>query len=549
MYKLFRLSYVQFKNSFHFFDGKQKVKPIHIFGAVLIALSLLPSLFSLGFLVREGLFILMPLQQEAVVLSLWVVGMSSFIFFIALFMIPALFYFNKDIERLLVLPIQARTLLLSKLILVYVYEGLTVLFISLPVLIPYVALVQPDFWFYPIALLLLLTISIVPLTLSGLLVMVVMGLFPRFKNRDLFNLLSSFIILGFAIAFSLAINQPLDMDVELLAQALVEGNNSLTQFIQGFIFSASFAIKAIVEYSWLDVLIYVFVSLLSLIVFVVLGQVLYFKGVIGVSETASRRSQLSETTYQKATQKTPVIFAYWLKEMRLLIRTPIYLFNNVSTSLLMPIIMIPVLFTQASSDDQFVLWLQSIDWSDPSVYMMVMLVGLILGFALSALNIITPSAISREGTSIGFMKYIPLSYNHQIYAKLLSGLAISFMGLMIFVLALAFILKWSIALILLALLSASLASLLINQVGLIIDLLRPKLIWENEAVPVKQNLNGIFSMGIAFVLSAGFFFLNQWLDASLFSASLMLILIVALNVLTWFVLNYSVNPLMNQIEM
>jgi len=546
--KLLKLSYVQLKNSFHFFDGKQQVKIIHVIGAVFVALSLLPSLFSLAILVREGVLLLMPLQQEAVILSLWVVGLSSFIFFIALFMIPALFYFNKDIERLLVLPIQARTLLLSKFILVYIYEGLTVVFISLPILIPYAVLVQPSLWFYPIALVLIVTISIVPLSLAALLVMVVMGLFPRFKNRDLFNLLSSFIILAVAIAFSLVINQPLDMDVDRLALAIVEGNNSLTHFIQSFIFSASFAIRALVDYSMIDLLLYVVITIASLVVFVSVGQVLYFKGVIGVSETAARRHQLNESTYQKATQRTPVIFAYWLKEMRLLIRTPIYLFNNVSTSLLMPIIMIPILFTQANSDDQFVLWLQSIDWSNPSVYMMVMLVGLILGFALSALNIITPSAISREGTSIGFMKYIPLSYTNQIYAKLLSGLTISFIGIAIFILALAYLLKWSFFLIVLALVAAGLASVMINQVGILIDLVRPKLIWENEAVPVKQNLNGIFSMGIAFALSAGFFFLNQWLDASVFSASLILILLLALNLLTWFILKFAINPLMNQIE-
>jgi ABC-2 type transport system permease protein len=549
MSKLLKLSIVQFKNTFNIFDGKQKVKPIHIVFAILIFLSILPSFFSIAFIVYEGILLLMPLQQEAIILSLWIVALSSLIFFLALFIIPALFYFNKDIERLLVLPIEAKWLLGSKLILVYGYEGLTVLFLSLPILIPYIILVQPSLTFYPIVLVLMLTISLVPLALAGLLTMVIMSLFPLFKNRDLFNLLSSFIILAVAIAFSFMVNQPVGMDAEALALALVEGNNSLSQFIQGFIPSTQFAIDALVYYSLIDLLIYLAIVALSLVLFMGLGQKLYFKGVLGVSETASRRHQLSEQTYTKVTQKTPVLFAYWLKEMRLLIRTPIYLFNNVSTSILMPILILPIFLTQANSDDQFIQWIQSIDWTSPNVLMIVLLIGLGIGAMMSALNLITPTALSREGTAIGFMKYIPLSYTYQIYAKILSGLVISLFGLSVFIGSMAFVLQWTWWVIGLAFVSALFGCVLLNVLGMLIDLIRPKLIWENEAVPVKQNLNAFFSLGMAFVIVAGFYFLTQLFTPSFFSASLFLLSLVALNIAAWYLLKHSINPLMNQIEL
>jgi len=42
---------------------------------------------------------------------------------------------------------------------------------------------------------------------------------------------------------------------------------------------------------------------------------------------------------------------------------------------------------------------------------------------------------------------------------------------------------------------------------MLVDIFHPKLVWEQEAVAVKQNINALFTMLPAFGFSAGLFFL------------------------------------------
>jgi ABC-2 type transport system permease protein len=549
VFKLWRLFVVQFKSSFQLFDGRQKVKPIHLVFAVLIAASLLPSFFTLGYAVQQALNLLIPIQQEALVLSLWLVGLTSLVFVLALFIVPAIFYFSKDNERLLVLPVSARTLLFSKFLLVYVYDAFTVLILSLPVLIPYVINVRPPLSFYLISGLFLITLSWVPLVMASLLVMVVMGLFPRFKNRDLFNLLSSFIILALAMAFSFAVNQPTTLDEAQLINALIAGGNSLSNVVSSFIPSVAFAIDALIHSKLWALAIYVIISLVALLVFSGVGEWLYFKGVIGVSETGAKRSRLNQHQWSKRTQHWPVVLTYALKELRLLVRTPIYLFNNVATALLMPLLLFPILYFQAGVSDPMIEFISSLNWNDPNLFSLVVLIGFSVGLAMSALNLITPTAISREGTNVTFMKYIPVDYLTQLWAKILSGLVVSLLGLSLMLVPVMVWFRWGLTLSLVTLLAGVLGLGVMNVAGMLIDVMRPKLIWENEAVPVKQNLNALFSMGLAFALGFGLFTLNARLDVGNWSLLILFGLMLGLNLLSIWLLQRYARRWLTQLEM
>ena len=50
------------------------------------------------------------------------------------------------------------------------------------------------------------------------------------------------------------------------------------------------------------------------------------------------------------------------------------------------------------------------------------LVGMASGFLFSNLNMISSTAISREGSNLSFMKYIPMSLKQQLQAKVVSGI-------------------------------------------------------------------------------------------------------------------------------
>jgi ABC-2 type transport system permease protein len=113
---------------------------------------------------------------------------------------------------------------------------------------------------------------------------------------------------------------------------------------------------------------------------------------------------------------------------------------------------------------------------------------------------VTATAISREGQNLFVCKYLPVSYKDQIMAKVFSGVAVSLIGLLTIIIVAAAVLQISPAALMILFLAGLLGILFTSFTGILIDLLNPKLNWDNEQKAVKQNLNLMFNMliGIAF---------------------------------------------------
>lgn len=499
---------VSLKNTYNLTDGKTKNSWIKRLTPVFILLALTPSLVSFTFLTRDALNMLIPIQQEGVIIGLLFAVIAMVIFFFGIFLIPSVFYFSKDVETLLSYPLKPEAIVLSKFAVALIFEYLTVFFIGAPILAGYISVVQPGLGFYLVLIPTLILLPVVPLILSSLIVMLVMMWVPFAKNRDFFNYLSGFLVLAFAIGFNMTIsNMAVTLDQAELIRLLQSGNNSLMNFYQVSIPTVPFAVTSVVSSSVVDFGIYALMSLGFLLLFTLTAKFLYFKGAIGISETGANRKTLSDKAYAKSTILGNPILTYALKELKLMIRTPIYFLNNIATALIMPLILGGTLFTGIGADPDIEALLSMIPWKSPVLNVYMMAAGLAAGFFMSGLNLITPTAISREGQNVWFMKIIPMSYFDQAQAKVLSGLLISILGSWILVLPFAVFFKLSIVHISLIIVGSVLASISMNYWGMLVDIFHPKLVWEQEAVAVKQNINALFTMLPAFGFSAGLFFL------------------------------------------
>ena len=81
---------------------------------------------------------------------------------------------------------------------------------------------------------------------------------------------------------------------------------------------------------------------------------------VGVNETGASRKALKEKAYAKSTLSSNPILTYTIKELKLMIRTPIYLLNNISTVILMPVILVGSLMTGVASQDEAITAIASI---------------------------------------------------------------------------------------------------------------------------------------------------------------------------------------------
>jgi len=530
MSKYFVLFKTMLRNTFNVIDTKDKKNVKRILFVVFIGVATLPSIVSLGFLTREALFMLLPIQQEGLVISLLFLALSTMIFFMAIFLVPAVYYFSKDSETLLALPLTPETIVLSKFSLSMVYEFLTIFVISTPIIIGYISIMNPNILFYLMLVIILLTVAIVPLAFAGLIIMVIMAFVPFFKNRDFFNYASGFLALTFAIGINYVMGGTATLDQNSLIQLLNNGNNSLLGIMRIAFPNVPFAISALVNSNILDFVIYLAITLFVLVGFVFVSKLVYFKGVIGVNETSASRRNLNLKAYNKITSSKGVIFSYFIKEMKLMIRTPVYLLNNISTVILIPAILLVTFISGVGADDEVLMLINSIDWSSGSILIIITFAGFVVGIMMSTMNLITVTSLSREGTNIYFMKLIPMSYVKQIQAKILSGVVVSIFGILFMLIPAWIFFKIQFHLIFFAFIASILGMIFINYLGMIVDLIHPKLVWEQETAAVKNNLNSVFTMLPAFGLSFGIFFLVQFIPNTIGSVLIFLVLLLVIDV-------------------
>jgi len=517
------------KNTFNLLDGRTKRSKLNKFMGLFLVVAFMPTLYSLYMLSKEGMYMLLPLQQEGLVLSLLFIALSSVTFFMSIFLVPAVYYFSKDSETLLALPLKPEEIVLSKFCLSVVYEYLTTFLLAIPVLVAYIQVTNPDVFFYMKVLIILLLSPVVPLAFGAVIIMVIMAFVPFFKNRDLFNYASGFLALAFAIGINVVVGGTATLSQEKLLAMLTEGNNSLLAIFKFMFPNLPFAIQSLVDGSWLSFILFLVITALVVFVFVTISKIVYFIGIIGVNETAAGRKQLNFKAYQKETSTKGAMMSYFLKEMRLMIRTPIYLLNNIATAFILPIIFLVSIGSSVNGEEEFSAFIKSIDWTNPDLLLIVSFAGLALGLMMSTLNLITPTALSREGSNIFFMKYIPMSYVKQIQAKILSGLVVSFFGILFSLIAAVVILRMHPIVIILILVMSIQGMIFMNYLGMIVDLIRPKLVWEQEAAAVKQNLNAAFTMIPAFALSFLPFLLLKYLPNNWFTVIAIFILFSFVN--------------------
>lgn len=492
--KLLILTIALMKNGFSFPKEKsKKIKQILLF--VVLALSLLPMAYGIISFLRSVYDGLATVGEEGVLLSLGIAVSAFVIFFFGLFYTMNTFYFSDDVENLLPLPIKSSHILGAKFIIVTIFEYLTACMIFLPIIIVYGVKSGGGLLYYVYALLIFLTLPVIPIVLDSVIVMIIMRFTNLAKNKDAFRTLSAIIAIIFGVGVSI-MSQRFVLN-EGAGQTQL-GNNSLVAITSNIFPVSKLGALGLINYGNLSGLVYtglfIIVSLLGFYLFLLLGNKLYYKGVTGVSVSSSNKKQISSEELSRKSIRSSVMKSYVLKEIRILFRTPAYFINCILMNFIWPIFLIIPIFTQPNSMSGIGEMIGAMQKQGISGMVFVAFFGVML--FISSSNGIAATSISREGENIFFNKYIPVSYQTQIMAKVIVGVIMGVVGMLSISIVAVIIFKLALSLVALICVTSFLAILFGNFVGIIIDLYNPKLHWDNEQKAVKNNLNLLLSMVI-----------------------------------------------------
>jgi ABC-2 type transport system permease protein len=484
-------------------NRKNKKQTKGILLGVILAIAFTPMAIGFGEFISTAYDGLHKVNQEAVILGFGLAIVSVVIFFFGIFYAMSIFYFSMDVENLLPLPFKPWHIMGAKFTVVLVYEYLTELIFFLPTIITYGVKSNGGALYYIYAVTIFMLLPIVPLVIASVINMIIMRFTNVAKNKDRFRLIGGLIAMCFGIGINIYIQRfSQNLSSSEITEMFTQGNNSLVEIATNMFPSTKMAVNSLINVNniqgFINLSLFIVITLAALMIFVILGEALYFKGVMGVSETTSKRKTLSSHDLIKNTIQSSSIKVYTLKELKLLFRTPIYFMNCVLMNFLWPIFLLIPIFMQkggAGTLKQLSAFLQ--DSRSTGI-----VVGGFFAFMVftSCSNSISTTAISREGKNIFVLKYIPMKFKEQLMAKVLSAVILGMAG-MVSVIALGIILlKLPLGLVILMLIVGSLGILFTSFIGIFIDLNFPKLQWDTEQEAVKRNLNVLISMIICIAL-------------------------------------------------
>ncbi len=422
-----------------------------------------------------------------------------------LFYLIATFYFSRDLEYLLALPLKPSQIMLSKFAVVLVNEYLTIAPIILPLLVVYGVKKRAGLGYWLVLPLAYLLLPVIPLTVAGIAVVGMMRLVNIGKKKDLLIILGSLVLIAAAIFLQFGLSRAAGaagQDPQKII-ALIASPDGLVQSIgrrfPPAIWATQFLHNGLFTGSGLaGFALFAGVSILLFGVLMAGGQRLFFGGLVGLNERSGGRKSRAGRMIRFSSGRHP-IKAIFLREVRLMNRTPIFLLNGV-----LGVIMVPFLFAltpgsgRPGDDKSDIMRLMTL--AKPVTAILVITLFMVLCATLSG---VASSAFSREGRKFWISKVIPADYRQQVLAKFLHSMGIALLGIGSATAVVLFRLhaeagKWLPSMALALPVTAFLTSL-----NLAIDLARPLLDWISPQKAMKQNLNVL----IAMLLDLGFLFL------------------------------------------
>lgn len=491
------------------FGSKQntlKKKGTSIAGVII--LSILFLYFSGIMLLISNAFydFLAPLGLQSAMLGYATALFSLLIFFFGIFYIISVFYFSSDIERLLALPFNAWEIIGGKFLSVVFFEYFTT---SL-VLIPYFTFGVKSgegILFYLYSILVFLLLPIIPLAITAVIIMPIMRFVKFARNKDAFNIVAGVLVLFIALGINFYIQSLTSGNLNNIGEIAAAGGEKLSELSSMIFPGTFFAGKALTLSNdligFVNLLVFILSTALAFGIVLILANYLYIKAATSVSSSNATHKKLSKEGLSRSTASAPAFITYMKKDIKILLRTPIFFLNNIIMNFLWPFFMLMVFFVKddKSGSPDILALLRTVDYSRSDILGSVLFFVFAGTIIISGMNGIASSALSREDSNFNVMKVIPMSYFSQVMAKIAVGYFFSILSILCGIAVVYIIAMPPLWLVLLAILVAIPAALLPNITGIIYELLWPKLHWDNEQKAVKQNLNvvlGIFiPMGIA----------------------------------------------------
>ena len=317
-----------------------------------------------------------------------------------------------------------------------------------------------------------------------------------FRNVDAVTGLVTVIFLGL---FLLSFIQMDSININNYIDGLMNHNNMFTAIMGKIFFTVPVFLKALETNNIAYFLLFILLNVVMAGLLFFLGSKLYLRGVYLVS-SVGKAEKKEDVVSDAAYVKKSIRKAYFLKECKILYRTPAYRKYCVMVNIIWPVLAV-ALFVLPATKNFMTSFEKLLSKGFVASDLIVLLLVLIISFFATAMNSIASTSFTREGDHFSFIKYAPVSYRTQIGIKAGVSLVYSGITVAVTIIVLCICMHINVPAAIYFIVIGFLSVVCCTYIGLWLDATHPKLNWEDEYGALRGNLNAFFNMAIAILVS------------------------------------------------
>ncbi len=478
-------------------------KAYTVFGGLAMFLIMIPCCILVGFIAYIMTAALLEAEggNQGILFILHFMSACSLV--LGINVMISTFYFSPDVDYLLPLPLKIQEIIGAKFYTAFLAESVMEFMIIFSALVGY--LIATGFGIVKVlaSIIGVITLPIIPLVYCGVAGLLIMYLTRGIKDRKALNrIVGVFTVLLMAsIAWSFVGMEGISVD-NYVAN-LANGNNLFINIMNVIFIHGKILVMAVSNNSIVYLMEYIFINIIAVIVFLITAKYLYLPGLYKLKSTSSNKNRGKKIAISDKIKVRKIGWSYFRKEIMILFRTNAYFMNCIIVNMLWPVAITVIFILQRNSDtlNNFIkLYHQGRKSTD-----LILLLGIVLASVLvTAANSLGSSAFTREGAHFEFVKYIPVDYKTQINVKALISMIFSYGSMILNILIVSYFIRINLLVVLYFLIISLLGVIFITYLGILLDTIHPKLIWDDELNALRGNLNVFFNMSFAMLLGLVF---------------------------------------------
>lgn len=445
-------------------------------------------------------------------------------------------YFSEDIENLISLPLKPTEIVAAKFTSCFIIENFLLFILLFCSCISYKIAVGVPLINIIILIPEIIFLPMIPMIYCGIILLFIMNLLKKVTTKKVLHRIGFFFIMILVTGIFILLLKLTNFNFEKYVTNFAKGNHEFLVYMRVLFPHIKLFANSLDSINVQSMVLYYGINLIYIAIALCLSKKLYYSGVIEFFNKDTEK-KLSSIRLQRNNIVKTTEQAYSEKEIKTLFRSPTFFINCILINGIWPIFV--YLLAKISLSSHSLSEIKKLVHTNND-YMILIILLYIVGISIivPAINSIASSSFSREGKNYYFIKYIPMKYHKQWQIKLNISLIISFIGINVFTTIFYGIIKMNPLLMILLYIVSFLCILNISWIGILIDSLFPKIIWDEEADALRENYNSFIVMGFALfifgVLCVGGYYL--WKKTSFtyigILTTILLILIISNGVLS-----------------